>query len=124
MPIYCGLQTPSPSGVPIGSPNACYKQGLRSGFVAGIQKGRKEEKQKQKIKETISLNLNKQQIAKEIETKGLTFLKQQLHLNNMTKDLIRSIATKLTNTDQAIPYYSRLTREELVQQLIQRGFRE
>ena len=123
MPLYCGLLRPAPNDRTIGTPTECFKQGLRSGFVAGIQKGKKQEKTKQKTREVLTASLTRQQVAKEIEDKGLNFLKSHLSLDKLNKDLIRSLCTKLTGTEQAIPRYSTMTREQLVQNLVERGFK-
>jgi hypothetical protein len=129
--VYCGILRPAPRGREIGTPAQCFASGRRGGFVAGVEKGfvegTKQEKikqqKKQKIKETITQTLTKQQFVKEIEDKGLNFLKKELHLDRLNKDLIRSIATRLTGTEQAIKLYSLLTREELVNRLVERGFK-
>ena len=39
--IYCGNKPVVPKGKVRGRPNQCYKLGLRSGFYAGITKGKK-----------------------------------------------------------------------------------
>jgi hypothetical protein len=35
---YCGKKTNPPRGRSIGTPNYCYKSGIRSGFFAGVTK--------------------------------------------------------------------------------------
>lgn len=124
LPVYCGMLRPAPQNRSIGTPTQCFKKGLRSGFAAGIQKGKAQARQGQRTRELLTATLTKQQIAKEIEDKGINFLKQQLHLSKLTKDLIRSIATKLTGTPNQIVGYSKMKREELIQRLVALGFKE
>ena len=52
-PIYCGEKENIPKGRVRGRPNQCYRQGLKSGFVAGLQKGQKIAIQKAKITHAI-----------------------------------------------------------------------
>jgi hypothetical protein len=131
VPVYCGAHRPPPNGRPLGTPAQCFSSGRRGGFVAGVQKGivegtkqeKEKQQKKQKIKEVITRTLTKQQFVKEIEDKGLSFLKKEIRLSKLNKDLIRSLATALTKTEQAITRYSSLTREELVNRLMERGFK-
>jgi len=35
---YCGKKTKPPKGRSVGTPNYCYKSGIRSGYFAGVTK--------------------------------------------------------------------------------------
>ncbi len=151
---YCGSKTP-PAGRHVGTPSYCYKKGVRSGFVAGIQKGtlqgttlerkrsavrseliqrgeqqRTQQATRKAVKEAVprieatTKAMTRGEIAKAIETKGLTTLKRQLHLNRLTKDEIRSLATRYTGTANAITRYSTLTQDQLKQELRNRGWQD
>lgn len=137
---YCG----SKKGIPTDTPSNCFKKGIKIGFVGGIKKGIKQAAKKahvltemqtkelervKKQKEfaekgvVVSKVLAKKQIAREIESKGLNALKHDLHLDNLNKDQVRSLATRLTGTTQSIPYYSSMSKEQLIDELVRRGYK-
>jgi hypothetical protein len=60
----------------------------------------------------------KENIANQIQQYGLKVLKKQLKLSNLNKDLIRSIAS----SGEQVPRYSRLTKEELIDALAEKGW--
>jgi hypothetical protein len=124
-----------------GTPNYCYKSGMRSGFKAGIEKGQLEGKtklktqseqhkkniEKEKTKSTIEKMLVKRLTHKEIgemiNSRGLRYMKDHLHLDSMNKDEVRSIAVRYTGTTHMINGYSKMNLEELKNALLQRGFK-
>lgn len=102
--IYCGNKTPLPSNYDnFGTRLYCFKKGFNVGRYVQSTRTKKE-------------------IVERIQNEGIGFLKDDLKLSGLNKDLIRSIALRLTGTPQAIPRYSSLTREQLIDQLVIRGF--
>jgi hypothetical protein len=67
--------------------------------------------------------MTRRQLAQQVEQGGIAVLKRELRIGGLNKDLIRSIALRLTGTNQAITGYSSMSRERLVDELVQRGFR-
>jgi hypothetical protein len=69
--------------------------------------------------------MTRRQVAQQIEKEGIAALKRELRIGGLNKDLIRSIALRLTGTNQAITGYSRrgMSRELLIDELVKRGFR-
>jgi len=120
MPIYCG-----PRGVPQQTkPNPSFESfGFITKPTTDIEKGRAQQKNKQKVVEVLSSHLTKHQLSQKIELDGLNILKNQIHLEKLPKDLIRSIAMKMTSTPNSIPRYSMMTKDDLIDQLVQRGFK-
>lgn len=102
---YCGTKTNLPDGYTRkGTSYECLRAGIRIGSV----------NTKAKLKEALK---------KRLEEKGLLGLKQYLHLDKMNKDELRSVAVRLTGTEQNIPQYWRLSQQQIKQALLDRGFR-
>lgn len=128
---YCGKARPIPDGYQrLGSPYECLRTGLYLGKEQAKEKFHEQEiearkKQKELVEKKINISkvLIKKQIAQDIEKKGLTILKREIHLDNLTKDEVRSLANRYTGTTHAIPYYSSMSKEQLINELIQRGFK-
>lgn len=117
---YCGAKRPPPKGRALASPNVCYRKGLKVGYVAASKKA----ETKSKTKQVISAALGRQKVIQEINKKALTSLKRELRLSNLNKDEVRSIAVRYTGTVNAINGYSRMSMEELKQELRQRGWQD
>lgn len=116
--IYCGMKPLKPNQKR-GTTLQCFKQGVGIGIGIQTEKNKKKLNEVESVirAETIKRNV------KDIETKGLLPFKNMLHLDSLSKDLIRSIAVKLTGTNDQIIGYSKLSREELIDQLVQRGWK-
>jgi len=93
--IYCGDKK-VPSGRKAGTPNECYRLGIKSGFVGGIQKGTG-----QQIKRSI--------IAKEVRSKAPRDFK------SMTRDQVSEFARKAK-----VRNYRKLSKDELVESVATR----
>ena len=103
---YCGTKTNLPDGYTRkGTAYSCLRAGIRIGSV----------QTKDKLKEMLR---------KRLEEKGLLGLKHYLHVNKMNKDELRSVAVRLTGSNDAIPQYWRMSIEQLRQALLDRGFRQ
>lgn len=105
---YCGTKPELPQGYTRkGTPYEC----LRAGIAIGSQLN------KEKIRKDL-----KEQISRQIEERGMWVLRHQIHLNRLNKDEIRSMAVRLTRSNQNIPNYSTMSLERLKQELVNRGF--
>ena len=116
---YCGLKP----GIPADSPGRCFLKGRKSGFVAGLQKGKEMASKKAHVLTELTTQASKKTIAEMIEKRGLTYLKTHLHVDKLNKDEIRSIMIRLTGTPQAVPRYSSMTLAQLRNELVQRGWK-
>jgi hypothetical protein len=95
---YCGSKPSLPAGYTRkGTPLECLRSGIA---IANAQ-----------FKEM----LGKQ---------GLMGLKKYIHLSKLNKDEVRSIAVRLSGSNDAIPQYWKLSKEELRRALLQRGFKD
>jgi hypothetical protein len=61
--VYCGSKE-TPKGRVKGTANQCYKNGIRNGFVAGIQQAQKEETKKRQKVQSIVKELNERNLNK------------------------------------------------------------
>ncbi len=108
-------------------PIACFRKGQRVGTAYAYSQCDKKV-QKEKTKSTIEKALVKKQthveIGKMINERGLPYLKRHLHLNQLSKDEIRSVATRMTGTANAIPRYSSMTLQQLKDALRQQGWQD
>lgn len=124
--IYCGLRI-LPEGKVYGNRLQCFQRGMRTGMAIGHAQEALQTQEKVRTATeraaAISSALTKRQLAQQIQKEGIAVLKQHLELSKLNKDLVRSIAIRLTGTAQAIPYYSRMTLEQLKDALVERGFR-
>ena len=121
--IYCGTKTPLPQGYgEYGSRLACFRKGFAIGKRVEGQTFAQRFRERQAQVEATTAVLTRQQLINEIQEQGIGVLKRELHLGPLSKDLVRSIAVRLTGTPNAVPNYWRLSKEELIQQLVQRGF--
>ena len=112
--LYCGDKSVIPPNRRKGSTLQCFRRGWAIGSYIKEQEF---PKRVQQAKEE-----TKRQLAKSIEEEGIGVLKNELRLSPLSKDLVRSIATRLTGTPQAVPRYSVMTKEQLITELVQRGF--
>jgi hypothetical protein len=115
---YCGLRP----GIPKDSPGNCFLKGKRVGFVAGMEKMKTMAQKKSRVMTELTKKSTVKNVAAMIQERGLAYLKSHLKLSKLTKDEVRSIATRYTGTNQAIPRYSTMTVQQLRQELINRGF--
>ena len=120
--IYCGAKRPVPRGKYLGTPLACFRKGFGVGSYIEKQKIPKRDKSQAQIEATTRA-LTIRQIAREIETKGLLNFKNLIRLDSLSKDLIRSIAVKLTGSRDEIRGYSQMSREQLINSLVERGWK-
>ena len=119
--IYCGVRKPK-KDQRLGSASECFQSGRRSGIKVGIDiQTEKNKKKLNEVEAVIRAETIKRNI-KDIETKGLLPFKQMIHLDSLSKDLVRSIAVKLTGTNDQITGYSKMSREELINSLVDRGW--
>lgn len=103
---YCGTKTNLPDGYTRkGSPYECFRAGI-------------------KIGKTTTKDKLKTQLRERLDQQGLLGLKKFVRLSKMNKDEVRSIAVRLTGTDQAIPQYWRMSVAQLKQELLDRGFND
>jgi hypothetical protein len=108
-----GLQKGLEEGNKIG-----YKRGIRTG-KQGVEK----EKKKSTIEKMLVKKLTHKEIGEMINNRGLTYLKQHLKLNDLNKDEVRSLAVRLTGTENMITGYSKMTLPQLKNELVQRGYK-
>jgi len=120
--IYCGNKTVIPPDRRRGTPFECLKKGISIGrYVSERSFPRRLEERTKQI-EAVTSALTRRQLAQQIQQEGIAVLKRELRLEGLNKDLVRSIAVRFTNTPQAIPRYSSMTRDQLIAELVQRGF--
>ena len=119
--LYCGLKD-VPEDSRRGNVLECFRRGFAVGKRVQEQKERVKRRTDVRRAEAITSVLEKRKLVDQIQTNGLNVLKRQLSLDTLNKDLVRSLATRLTGTEQAIRNYSSMTREQLVNALVERGF--
>ena len=117
--LYCGSKRPVPHGKRLGTQLECFRRGFGIGSYVKEQTFPDRMGQVEAGVRGVVLR----QVVRDIETRGLLNFKQQLRLEQLSKDLIRSIAVKLTGTRDEIRGYSSMTREQLINALVQRGWR-
>ncbi len=113
---FCGKKPTAKK--PAGTPNYCYKKGIAVGYYVGTENEKKKKRGLVKTSSQLQHNMLMDKIHKE----GLSSLKKSLKINRLNKDEVRSIAVRLTGTQQGIPGYSSMTLPILRQELINRGF--
>jgi hypothetical protein len=121
--MFCGNREQLPPRSYQGTPLQCFKRGIGIGRYIQSQKEGTIRREERKRTEAISSVLVKRQLTRQIETQGLLSLKRDLRIGNLNKDLVRSIATRLTGTANPITGYSQMSRERLIEELVQRGFK-
>jgi hypothetical protein len=72
--------------------------------------------------ETAAIARERSNLKTRLKREGLAALKNSLRLSNMNKDEIRSLAVRLTGTPNAIQGYSRMSVDQLRQELVNRGW--
>lgn len=103
---YCGTKTNLPQGYTRkGSAYECLRAGIRIG----------EMNSKEKLKQLLQ---------ERIEKKGLLGIKDYVRVGKLNKDELRSIAVRLTGSNEAIPRYWAMNITQLRDELIQRGFQQ
>lgn len=115
---YCGMKP----NIPTASPGTCFLKGKKVGFVAGLQKGLEKGRRKGRVMTELTRQSTIKNVANEIQNKGLIYLKRHLHIDHLNKDELRSIIVRMTGTAQAVPRYSSLSKDQLRQALLDRGF--
>lgn len=122
--IYCGDKRVLPAGYQqFGTRLICFRKGFAVGKVVQEKTFPERLRARTRQIEAATAGLTRQQLAAQIQKEGISVLKNELRLDGLNKDLVRSLAVRLTGTDQAIPRYSTLTREQLIGELVQRGFK-
>jgi len=119
--IYCGTK-PLPPMTRRGSPFQCFRRGIAIGRYITEKTIPERVRQRTRQIEATTSAVTRRQLARQIQEEGIAVLKREIQIGNLNKDLIRSIAIRLTGTNQAIPRYSSMSREQLVDELVQRGF--
>ena len=121
--IYCGNKAVLPPGYgQFGNRLVCFRKGFAVGKIVQEKTFPERLRSRTQQVEAAVAGLTRQQLINEIQKKGLNVLKNELRLDQLNKDLVRSLAVRLTGTDQAIPRYSNLSKEQLILELVQRGF--
>ena len=121
--IYCGNQQPLPAGYnEYGTRLYCFRKGFNVGRNVQEKTFAQRLREHTSRIEASTSAVVRRQLVKQIETEGISFLKRELHLDSLNKDLIRSIAVRLTGTADAIPRYSSMSKEQLIEALLERGF--
>jgi hypothetical protein len=105
-----------------GSPFQCFRRGIAIGRYITEKTIPERVRQRTRQIEATTSAVTRRQLARQIQEEGIAVLKREIQIGNLNKDLIRSIAIRLTGTNQAIPRYSSMSREQLVDELVQRGF--
>ena len=121
--MFCGNKQQLPPQTFRGTPFQCFKKGIGVGI--GLQKTEEQNirRQERQRTEAISYVLLRRKMARDIESKGINVLKRDLRLSALQdKDLVRSVARKLTGTTQSITGYSGMSQEQLINELVARGF--
>jgi len=121
--VYCGMKEPLPPGYgSYGSRFQCFKKGFAVGKTVQERTFAQRMRDRQYQVEAATTALTRRQLAEQINQRGIGVLKRELRLGSLSKDLVRSIAVRLTGTNDAVPQYWRLSQEQLIQELVQRGF--
>lgn len=120
--LYCGNKQVLPPNRQRGTPYQCFRRGFAVGrYITERQFPQRLEQRTRQI-EAATTAMTRRQLVQQIQQEGIAVLRRELRLSGLNKDLIRSIAVRLTGTNQAIPRYSSMSREELINELVQRGF--
>lgn len=115
--IYCGAKT-CPVNSVRGTPLQCFRKGIAIGRIIETQKQKKNTFTSRQI-EAATTAITKRKMAQDILNKGLNILKHEIRLNDLrSKDLIRDLARRVKITN-----YSTMSQDQLIQQLVQHGFR-
>lgn len=120
--MYCGSKEVLPPLTYRGTTLACFQKGIGVGRYIQKQIDNKIRRQERQRVEAISSVLTRRKIAKDIETKGLNSLKQEIRIGTLPIGMLKALAQRLTGTTQPIPQYGKQNRQELIVQLQQRGF--
>lgn len=120
--IYCGNKREIPAGTRRGSPLQCLRKGLMIGKMLERQALGPRLLERQRAAEAATAGIARRQFIQLIQSRGLSALKQELPIGTLNKDELRSIAVRLSGTPDAIVGYSRLSQQQLLDALVQRGF--
>lgn len=121
--LYCGNKEVLPPRTRRGTPFQCFRRGFAVGRYVAEKTLPQRVQQRTRQIEAATSAMTRRQLAQQVEQGGIAVLKRELRIGGLNKDLIRSIALRLTGTNQAITGYSSMSRERLVDELVQRGFR-
>lgn len=122
MTFYCG-DKPTPPGRRKGTALQCFKKGIKTGIAVSYRTIiPKALKQRTRQVEAITKGETTKRIARSLQTEGLPSLKRHLHLTELNKDELRSIAVRLHHGPQQIPAYYNMSKQALTDALVQRGF--
>lgn len=118
--IYCGNKA-TPAGTVRGTPLSCFRRGIGIGSYIERQKtpARRSQANRSQI-ESSTRGLVIQQIADTINTKKKSMgrLKPLIHLDSLSKDMIREIASR-----QNIVGYSNMSTGQLINKLLEKGWK-
>lgn len=114
--IYCGAK-PLPPNRKRGTPLQCFRRGFGIGAYTTERKCASRIQSRLEQAEAAQRGLLMKKMARDIETMGLMSFKRLLHLNPLSKDLVRSIAQR-----ENVPRYSLMSREELIDSVVERGW--
>jgi hypothetical protein len=87
------------------------------------EQGIKEQSKRGKVLRELAVKSKHKEIMDKINSSGLTALKNDIHLDNLSKDEIRAICTRYTGTPNAVPRYWTLKLPELKDALVDRGWK-
>ena len=120
--IFCGNKTPIPPNTRRGTPLECFRKGF---MIAKTQEKTISRRLTERTRavEASTAGIARRRFDMMIQSQGLASLKRTLPISALNKDEMRSIAQRLTGTNDAIPRYSTLSQDQLRQALIERGFK-
>lgn len=121
--IYCGNKQVLPPMTRRGTPLQCLRKGLMIGKMLQEQSVPARLMERQRAAEAATAGVARRQLIQIIQTRGLAALKQELPIGTLNKDELRSIAVRLSGSEQAIPRYSIMSQQQLRDALLERGFR-
>lgn len=118
LPFYCGNKQ-VPQGKRLGQPFECFKRGLKSGYAAAAEKGRRAVHHA-----TVRTALEtRQRLIDKIKNEGLIALRREIHLNELNQRELGGLAGRLHLRVPFVPHYSSLSKAALIDELHRRGFR-
>jgi len=120
--MYCGDKR-LPTGKRKGTTGECFKKGVKTGIAVSYNTIiPKLLSKRTKQVEATTKSLTKKEILHSIHNEGLSALKKQLKLSQLNKDELRSIAVRLHRGPSEIPNYYNLSKQGLMDALLERGF--
>lgn len=120
--IFCGNRT-LPPNTRRGTPLECFRKGFTVGRLQQEKTVSRRLTERTRAVEASTAGIARRRFDMMIQSQGLASLKRTLPISALNKDEMRSIAQRLTGTNDAIPRYSTLSQDQLRQALIERGFK-